>query len=213
MAFAAIPAILSGAGFLSGLFGGKSKQSGTINQTTTNTPSFDPLAGGFRDFLINQFQSNLKDNPQFDQNYINSGVKNIQKSTASANDALNSLLESRGLTRTTAGANLGGEQAYRAGSQISDFLTQAPLTLDQRRQQLLQNAGGFFATLPYSTSQTTTGKTTGNYTGGGVGAGISQGAQGLAAYLGQLSAMKNLKGILGGGGPSTDPSYVMDNGL
>lgn len=196
----AIPALLTGASFLGGLFGNKQKNSGTIDQTTTNTPTYDPLAGGFRDFLISQFQNNLQDNPQFDQNYINSGVKNIQRSTGVANDALQSLLESKGLTRTTAGANLGGEQAYRAGSQISDFLTQAPLTLDQRRQQLLQNAGGFFATLPYSTSQHTVGKTTGNYTaGGGLSGGISGGAQGLAAYLGQLSAMNNLKKILSPG--------------
>jgi hypothetical protein len=213
MAFA-IPALLTGASFLGGLFGGKSKNSGTINQTTTNTPTYDPLAGGFRDYLINQFQNNLQDNPQFDSSYIAGGVKNIQRSTGVANDALQSLLESRGLARTTAGASLGGEQAYRAGSQISDFLTQAPLTLDQRRQQLLTNAGGFFSTLPYSTSQTTTGKTTGNYTGGGVGQGISHGAQDLAAFLGQMSAMKNLQKILdGSGGPAGGGDYGDFNGI
>lgn len=195
-----IPAAITGLSAIAGLFGNKQKSQGTVDQTTTNTPTFDPTSQAFRDQLIGMFTGRLNgagSDGTFQQAYTGQGLKNILNTSQTANDALSNILASRGLSRTTAGGFGQAQLGYNQGNSITNFLNSVPLTMDARTSQLMRDAGGFFSSIPYGTSSHVTGRTTGNYTyGGGAGGAIQGGAQGLAGYLGQLSAQNSLYNIM-----------------
>lgn len=194
--------VLTGVSALAGLFGGsKQKQNATVDKTVM--PSYDPQQQAFRDYLISAFRGNLENDQGFGAGYKTSGLQSIADASNTAGNSVASILAARGLGRTTAGAFATGDRNYRAGSQISNFLQNLPLVLDQRRQNLLQGAGSFFSSLPAGTH--TTGYDNTSITGGPTSpvAGLVGGAsQGIASWLGALNAQNILKN-LGIGAPKT----------
>lgn len=184
--------VLTGVSALAGLFGGsRQRQNNTVDKTVM--PTMDPQQQSFRDYLINAFRGNLEGDRGFGSAYTTGGLQNILDTTSTAARAGASSLAARGLGRTTAGGYGLGDQSYRAGSQISSFLNNVPIVLDQRRQNLLKDAGGFFSTLPTGTH--TTGYDNTSVTAGPTSplAGFAGGAtQGLAGWLGQLNTMNIL---------------------
>lgn len=194
---------LTGLSFLSGLFGKKSHNE--VDKTTTNTVNYDPKSAAFKDFLMNMYQGNLENDQGFGDAYKTNGLQSIYDQAGLASKNVDNSMTSRGLTRTTAGANSDVENSYRTGGSISRFLSNAPLVLDQRRQGLLNSAGGFFSSLPTGSTQHTTGYDDSGM-GGGVAGGIQGGTSGLAGFLGQLSAQGALDKILKGMGGSSGSS-------
>lgn len=188
-----VGAALTGASLLSGLFGQKQKSTTTSDQTTN--PVYDSATQNFRDKLLSMFGSNLDNNSEFGNNYRTQGLANIKNLAPSLNNSIGDILTSRGLGRTTAGGSALTDTAYRSGHDISSFLNNLPLILDQRKQALLSGAGNFLSSLPTGTHTTSSSTTIGSTPGGFSGA-VQGGSQGLATYLGQLSAQQNWAKVL-----------------
>ena len=190
-----IAPVLTGLTGLAGLFG-KSKQTSDTNSTTTTTPNYDAQTGGFKDYLMSLYKSNLSNLPTQDQFNI-AGLKNILGTSQLANQATDSILASRGLSRTTAGASEGTDAAYRQGSIVSDFLTKSPFNYQAALQPSLSGAASFLSSLPIGTTQTSNSHTVGSGGPSSPLAGlISGGAQGLATYLGQQSSANSFANVL-----------------
>lgn len=203
-----VGAALAGLSSLGGLFG---KQKSTTDSTTTSTPTYDPTNQAFRDQLIKAFESNISSNNGFDKAYTDSGIQNIQRNAQTGFNSLGDVLSSRGIGRTTAGANVAAQGSYNAGNQLSQFLNNAPLVLDQRRQQILGAAGGYQSSLPVGSTQVAHSTTVGGPSSPGAGF-VQGGAQGLAGWLGQLSAQSSLGNILKSiGNPSTSSNPGLGN--
>lgn len=193
-----IAPIVAGLGALTGLFGQKKT---TTNQTTNSstTPVYDPATQSFKDQLMSAFSGETSPSAlaQFANNYTTAGVKNIQTGANTAENSIADVLAARGIGRTTAGAQGVGDTTQSEAGNLSTFLNQAPLLLDQRTQGLLSAAGGFLSSLPVGSS------TTSNTTGTNVVApaspvaGLVQGgASTYAGLLGQQSAQNSLANIL-----------------
>lgn len=198
---------LTGLSFLSSLFG--KKQHNEVDKTTTSTPTYDDQNLGFRNFLINAFQNQVSStNPgsDFENSYRTGGLNNIRMQSNNANKAIDDIISSRGLGRTTAGGSALANTSVSNSNSIASFLNNLPIVMDQRREGILRDAGGYQSAIPVGSTTHVKGydDTTG---GGGIGAGISGASSGLAGYLGQLSANNSLQKILatmgkssGGGG-------------
>lgn len=198
--------VLTGVSALAGLFGGKKQQNATVDKTVN--PVYDDKQLSMRNYLMDAFTNNLQNDQGFGDAYKTTGLSNIANTYARSSNAVGDILSSRGIGRTTAGANALTDTTYRAGGAISNFLNNLPIVLDQRRQGLLQNAGNFFSSLPTG-SHTTGYDNTSQTTGGGASGLIGGGASGLAAWLGALQAQNTLGKLLKGSGiqlPGSTPS-------
>lgn len=184
---------LTGLSALSGLFGKKQTSDTSYNQTTT--PTYDPTNQAFRDFLIGQFTKNVKDMPGYEQAYTTGGLRNINMGVNRSNQAIQDILSSRGLGRTTAGAGILGEGAVSGAGQTASFLNNIPIVMDQLKQQRLAAAGGYQASLPVGQTQLGSSHTVGNVPGG-FGPAISAGAGNAAGYLGNWAANRDYNDTL-----------------
>lgn len=187
-----VGAALAGLNALSGAFGSK-KQTSTTNSSTT--PIYDEPAASMRSWLINSYGDLMGGQPKFEENYKMGGVSNIQKSSNILDRSISDMLAARGLGRTTAGGSTMLDTGYRSGKDIADFLTQVPLTMDKRRQDILGQAGSFLSSMPTGSRSTST--TTGNIAPSSPFAGaLEGGASGIGAYLGQYAAQQNFSKLL-----------------
>jgi hypothetical protein len=190
------PLALTGLSALAGLFGSK-KQTSTTNSDSTTTPEYDPQTLALKNLLTNQYSSTINTLPAWNTSYETGGLKSIVDSSANAAQAARDALAARGIARTTAGANSVADQSYQQGKNISSFLTNAPIVEDTHRDTELGGAAGFLSSLPIATH--TVGNSTTEGTAGPTSplAGFaSGGAEGLAGWLGQYTAQKNLGNIL-----------------
>lgn len=190
--------VVAGLSGLGGLFGGsKVKSSSTTD--TSSTPNYDPQTLAFKNYLESAFQQQTSPEAlqQFGDAYTTAGTHNIQRNAGLASNSLTDILSSRGIGRTTAGAATLADNSYRAGGDISSFLNNAPLLLDQRKQALLTGAGGFLSSLPVGTNthSTMSGVNVSGPTSPAAGF-IGGASQGLASWLGQLNAQQSFANIL-----------------
>lgn len=188
-----VGAALAGLSGLSGLI--PRKQVSTTNTDQTNMPVYDPATASFKDRLLRMFTENLDNSPAFGEAYRTGGLANIRNTSELANRSIDNLLTSRGINRTTAGGSALADASYRSGRDLSSFLTNLPIILDQRKQALLSGAGSFLTSLPTGQHITGTSRTEGTVPGGFAGF-VQGGTQGLAGYLGQLSAQQNWLNVL-----------------
>jgi len=159
----AIPLALSGISALGGLLGNRKKTLETTQDTkstenldSTNQPVYDPQQQIMRSLLMNQFLGRTEDDNDYFGGYQREGIGNINQQADLNDEAIQNILASRGLGRTTAGANsLIGNQLNR-GRQISSLNNQIPLMADARRRQNLLDASGFFGQLPVGSHVTGT---------------------------------------------------------
>lgn len=186
-------AALAGLSGLSGLI--PKKQVSTTSTDQTTLPTYDPASLSFRDMLMRMFTENIKGDNTFGDNLRTEGLQNIGNTSNLAARSFGDILSSRGINRTTAGSSALGDVSYKSGRDISAFLNHLPLLLDQRKQDLLSGAGSFFSSLPTGSRVTGTSRTEGTVPGGFSGL-LQGGSEGLATYLGQLNAQKNLSKIL-----------------
>lgn len=196
MAF--IAPVISGLGALFGLFGGRSSTS-TTNFNSATTPTYDPQTLAFKNLLEQAYTNEVSPTAEntFGQEYTTAGAKNIQTSANLAEQAAQDALSERGIARTTAGSEAVSNTSQSEGQNLSTFLNQAPLLLDQRNQSLLSNAGGFLASLPVGSSTTGSSTTTGNTAPSFSLPGLVQGAASATAGIyGQQAAQNSLTNIL-----------------
>lgn len=186
-AVAAAPYIISGLSALSGLFGQKSKQQqgGTINETTSSMPQYDPQAWGARNFTLDELMNRLTNRTGYLTAYTGQGLRNINQGADVRGKALQSILAARGLGGSPVGANLmAGQESGRIGEQVN-FLNQIPMLNYQMQGQDLGQLASFIQGLPVGQTQTRTGTSAGTYTGtqgGGIGGGITNLSE-MLAYL------------------------------
>lgn len=193
MASIASGLILGGLSALGGLFGGNKS---TQDSTTTSTPNFSPSQLALINQVLSQYGSLIKNTPVFNKAYELGGVQNFLKNSINANDAASSILSARGINRTTAGAKAIADTGYQEGSNIASFLANAPIAEQQNTTDLLGKAGGFTTAIPTGSTSTSHTTGTGNAPLSPVAGFLSGGAQGLAATLGQQTAIKNLANVL-----------------
>lgn len=196
MATFAVPLILSALGGLGGLFG-KSKQVSDTTSDSSTTPNYDPASLALKNFLLQSYQQNVQGLPQFNKAYETSGIQNILNSSQQASQAANDALASRGIARTTAGAQAIGDQSYQQGRSISSFLNNAPIVEQANTREALGGAGSFLSSLPVGSTTHGTSHTVG--TGGPsspVAGFLGGAAQGAAGSLGQYYANNSLANIL-----------------
>lgn len=209
-----VPAIMGGLGALSGLFGNRKKQqeqyqkqTGSFNETSssTTTPTYDPQALDFRNFLMGNAQNRLRvpmsDPRQLAANVTNEGVQNVNNIGRLQQTMLENTLRQRGLSNSNMGASAIANFDANRMMQIGGLLNQQPMLSRQfaqendnllnQRQQLAQN---LFNMIPYGQSMTgnrsgtneqiTQGTVTqpGNMLGGALG-GLFQG---IAPFLGSI---------------------------
>lgn len=203
-----VGAALTGLSALSGLI--PHKQVSTTNTDQTTTPTYDPATATFRDKLLRLFSENLDGDQGFGAALKTGGLTNIRDTAGLADTNVGNLLTSRGINRTTAGGSALTDSNYRSAHDVSTYLNQLPIILDQRKQALLSGAGSFLSSLPTGSHTTGTSRTEGTVPGGFAGA-VQGGTQGLAGYLGQLSAQQNWLKVLGkagGGGGGGSYDYI-----
>lgn len=189
MAFV-LPAI-AGLSALAGLFGVGKSSTSTSNFNSSTTPTYTPAQTSLMDTLMGSYQNEVTPASlsQFGQNYTTAGAKNIQTSAGSAEQAIQDALSARGIANTTAGAEGVADTSQSEAGQLSSFLNQAPLLLDQRKQAILSSAGGFLSSLPVGSTTTGSSTTKGNVAPSfNLGGGLLGGASGLAGALGAQSA-------------------------
>jgi hypothetical protein len=190
---------LAGASILAGIFGNRPRTTrSTWNKTddswsnATTDPDYDPLAGYFRDEIINNYLTDL--NPEMSQNYWNAyeqnAFNNIDDATYNDGGIVNKFLTSRGLGRTTAGASAINNVFQNNRMQKAALSSSIPLLAEQRRRAILDSAGNFFRNIPYGQNTSTTGQTkeTGSGTninqGNMLGGGLAGAASSLALLYG-----------------------------
>ena len=195
MAAFAIPLAIAGINALGGLFGGNKS---TSQSTTTTTPNFTPQQQSMINMLTGQYSSAIKNAPAWNQAYQTSGVQNFLNNSINANSNANSALSSRGIDRTTAGAQTVADTGYQEGNQIANFLAQAPIAEQTNLNTLLNQASSFNASLPVGTTSSSNTTSTGNAPISPVAGFLGGGAQGLSAALGQQNAATILGNILKG---------------
>jgi hypothetical protein len=216
MATMAIPLAISGISALAGLLGNKKK---TTQQTSTSTedlsssnmPQYDSQQQIMRSLLMNQFLGRTEDSNDYFGGYQRQGINNINTQSGLNDEAIQNILASRGLGRTSAGASSLISNQLNRGSNISGFMNSIPQMRDARNRQNMLDASSFFGQLPVGQSvtghntRTTTGTATdpGNPWGGAVGS--------LATTLGGLygaGAFGGNKGTTysGGGNVGSYPS-------
>lgn len=193
-----VGAALTGLSALSGLFGNK-KQVSDTNFNNTTMPSYDPTTLAFRDFLIKSFTDNAGGAglDKFIDAYKAKGLKNLVLANANTSQAVQDMLASRGIDRTTAGASALTDTSYRGASNTADFLNNIPILRDSMMQDRLKSAAGFQASLPVGTTQSGSSHTVGNVGPSSPVAGLlGGGSAGLATWLGQQSANQQFANIL-----------------
>jgi len=209
-------------GAVSGLFGSKASNTSKVDNTTTSTPNLTPENQSFQDQLINMYKQLVggAGSGEFQQAYTTGGLKNINNISNINANAINNILASRGLSRTGAGASAANSVALNGANRTAGFLNSVPLTMDQRFQDILKQAGGYQASIPVGNTQHQVGTVANTSTGGGgFGGAVSGGASGLATILGQQSANNSFANVLkslglGGGGPTTSayPNITYNDG-
>lgn len=189
-----VGAALTGLGALGSLFGPK-KSTSTTNYNSTSTPNLLPQDQLLMDNLTKKYGDliNGAGSGEFERAYTTGGLKNINTASQRSQQAIMDMLTARGLGRTTAGGVTAGEASMNGANQTANFLNSVPLIMDQRLQAILQQAGGYEASIPkgstVSGSQTFTG--VGNAPTSPIAGLISGGAQGAATVLGQYNATQN----------------------
>lgn len=124
---------------LSGLAGGLSNRS----RTYTSKPIYDEDLGDLRSSLVNQYTSLADSNENFIPAYTQQGLQNIDRAGESSEGLLQSILASRGLTKTTGGANALFNRGLQTQMAKANFLTSIPMVRDQRKRQLLNEGNQF----------------------------------------------------------------------
>lgn len=172
-----LPAALSGASFLGGLFGNKGKQ--MQKGTSTTTPTLAPEFRGIQDVLIKNITDRLSRPSALPASYAAGQTSDINHTYDLANQGLANRLSAAGLsTSPIAGAG----QRYLAGQRGSEIVRmkqQIPLINRQLQDQDLASA---LSLMNFGRGETT--NSTGEISGGGsrLGGGISS----LASMLGFL---------------------------
>lgn len=176
-----LPLAISGISALAGLFGNKKQKQEEesvtkTDSTSTTTPQYDGKTLIMRDLLMDRLLGRTEDNNDVFGGYTAEGLNNINAGANSSQTAIENILASRGLGRTTAGANsFIGNQISRIGQQ-NTLLNSIPLLADQRNQAALNDASSFWGKIPIgqqtvgSQTATTKGSKTipGNQTAGGL---------------------------------------------
>jgi hypothetical protein len=187
---AAVPLAISGISALAGMFANRAKKaeqtsSQTIDQT--DMPQYDDKTLYMRNQLMDTFLDRLRSNEDFFGGYTNEGLKNINTSSDIAKRSLDNILAARGLSGSSAGASSAMQQRLNSLNQQSSFLNSIPLLRDQRAQQNLTGASGFFNALPTGTRRTgtTTGTGTATQPSNILGGGLTSLGTSLAGLYGQ----------------------------
>jgi len=213
MAAIGIPLAMSGISALAGLFGNRQKKQ-TMEQTQTEdlnrltAPEYDPKTGLMRDTLMNYYLDRLGSDEDFFGGYRKQGIGQINQGSNMANEQIQSMLASKGLLGTTAGASAFTSNLLNRYNQGNSFLNSIPMLQDQRRAANLKDATGFFAGLPVGqrvTGQSTT-RSTSTGTGGGnmLGGSLASLGTTLGGLYGQGAFSPTRKPIVPG------PSYGYD---
>lgn len=196
-ALAGVGLALSGLSALQGLFSKPKPAVSDTSSSSTTQPLYDAKSGFFKDYLMNLYGGRLRNNDEFESGYKTNGLFNLQDAARRSHDSVDSILTSRGLGRTGAGGNALADNSYKAGNSIASFLNGLPQIFDQRREQNLNDAGGFFSSLPTGSTTNSTSHTVGQPSGPSAISGlVGGGASGFATYLGQLAANQQLGNIL-----------------
>jgi hypothetical protein len=162
MAF--IPAIISGAGLLAGLFGHKQTQTQNQSQQifdqtqqsgggqSQNFINYDPTAQGFRDTIIGNYSQGLA-NPLNLTGYQANATANINKNAGFAKQNLLENLASRGISASSPASAVATSKIDTGRfSDITQLQNSIPLLQQQYHNEILNNAGTFFRNIPYGTS-------------------------------------------------------------
>lgn len=193
-----IPALIAGMSALGGAAANRrQQQTQQTSQTSTTNQSSMPVYGetelDVRNNILRQLLGATEETPDFISGATAAGIQGINATDAARRRMQQALMTSRGLGRTTAGANYlaGGDQPRQ--SQIVNLLAQMPFQQEQIRSNRLGDLSRFFATLPVGTSQTgtTTSSGTGTQTtpGNMLGGALSSGGQ-IAAMLYGMGAFQ-----------------------
>lgn len=230
MAAFAAPLIASAIPALAGLFGGGKQQqtnssqntSGNQNQFYSGRSSSNPQLNPFQSALASLFTRGTMDQYNRGTNmapYTSQGLQGIQSQGTQNNKLISNILAQRGLSYSPAAATGLTQNALNTGNQMSGFLQSVPLLQHQLQQGNLDQLMKAFGTMPYGTTQDTSGQSQGttqsNSTGtntqmgnplggffGGMGAGMfsPSGAEGsqsnLMSLLSQIFKPKNQGGYV-----------------
>lgn len=210
----AVPLILSGISALGGLFGNRKQKQQQTQQSTQNvditdfieqfqSPTFDEETLGLRNALISQFLNRVNNAPGFGEAYRAAGLQRINQSNNLGRQLLENSLAARGLSSSPVAANAIAQNEANRLMQGSQFLTQAPITLDQLMQERLLQAGNFFSQLPHGLATTGTTRRTGTTTGNVQGETTTPGNL-LGGLFGNLGT--TLAGLYGRGAFRKQPS-------
>lgn len=192
--------IVAGLGALTGLFQGNSFSN---NTTSSSNPTFTPGESSLRDFLLNSYQNQIANAPNFNQAYETSGASNILQNALRSTQNANDVLASRGIARTTAGGQALNDQSQQQGVQLANFLNQAPIVEQQNLTGLEQGAGGFLSSLPIGTTSTSNSSGYGNAPVSPLAGIVGGGSTALAGILGQLNSQQSLQKILASLNPAS----------
>lgn len=185
------PLLISGISALAGGLGNRAQKqtqntTSTTNSTNTTRPDYDPKTATVRDFLLNTLMDRTALPENFQQNYLNEGVANINRGADANSNAVRQAMISRGLGRTSAG--LAPEIATEGSrfQQLASFQNNAPLALDEMQRKRIMDLSQFFSSLPVGSvqtgNQTTTGNATSTTPSNMLGGALQGGAQ-MAAFL------------------------------
>lgn len=192
-----------------------SSQSGTSSSTEnySTTPTYDETGQQIRKLLFDQLQERFTSSPDFIKSYINKGIKDINASSDITQRLLDNSISSRGLSRTSAGANpLLNLDLSRIMAGLN-LKSSAPLLEEDLKQKRLQELMQFFQLQPIGRTGTSTRDNTFSQKGKQIGPGsmlggaFSGGAQALGYFAG--------RGAFGGGGGNSvsgaSPSFPTIN--
>ncbi len=156
-----LTAILGALSGLSGLFGNKGTQQQQAQQTNSRTqdlvntsshtmnssmPQYDATTGAFRDKLLDQYNTALNTDPDM-SGYQANALEDINRGAGLQDQALQANLAARGITGPAAATASAGVQDQRFARSIA-LKNTVPLLAQDRRNAILQQAGGFFSSLP-----------------------------------------------------------------
>lgn len=188
---------LTGASALAGLLGNrkqetKSSWNKTDNVNMLSSPEYDEPTLDFRNNLMRRYLGAAQeDDTPFWNSYQQNAFNDIDQATLQGGNAVDSFLTSRGINRTTAGANAFSGVDMQGRMAKAGITSSIPLLADQRRRELSGQMSQFLSSLPVAQRQTGTNTSSGTGTNINEGNPMGGGLTGLASSLAMIYGASN----------------------
>lgn len=185
---------ITGISALAGLLGKpkptttKTESNSTTNSNSSLMPQYDDTTFDYRNRILSDLYDQTQNTPEMYNSYVSNGLQSINATDSARERITNQILSARGFGASPSAAyTRAAGQTFRLGQQ-ANLLTEAPLKIDQARQDRLKTLAGFFGSLPVGNTQNGTSTTKGTSTTtadpnvSGVGSALQSGAS-MAGFL------------------------------